>query len=75
MEYMKATNGSYMHNCLVVRRESDPEMTIVNGSTDNVSVSLNGYAIIPIEDYFKLKGEGSDLTMAKVKKVSRELHG
>uniref|UniRef100_A0A6M3LEU0 Uncharacterized protein n=1 Tax=viral metagenome TaxID=1070528 RepID=A0A6M3LEU0_9ZZZZ len=57
MKYEAGKNGSYLHNCVIVRRENDPvEMLFRND--DNITAFLNGYAIIPLEEYYKLAGKG-----------------
>ena len=58
MKYKKSENGSFIHNCLIARRKEEPEATLfeqLNKSGDMLA-SLNGYAIIPLEEYAKLTG-------------------
>lgn len=53
--YGKHENGSYMHNCYLIPREKDRHRRLVINSDNNgVTVRLNGYAIIPLEEYAKL---------------------
>lgn len=60
--YEKHENGSYMHNCHVVPRAEDRHRPIVCSSDDDgVTVMLNGYAIIPLEEYAKLADRDIDV--------------
>ncbi len=48
---------------------------LVNGSGDDVTVSLNGYAIIPIEDYHQLNGlKISDNEIESIESMDKKLH-
>lgn len=62
MKYNKAKDGSFVHNCIIEKRHNDKARFLFSASDDTVTCSLNGYAIIPIEEYAKLKGESVDLT-------------
>ena len=48
------SNGSYFQNNFVHRREGDS--MIIETTPDEVICRLNGYAIIPIEEYIELTG-------------------
>ena len=55
-EKIVGATGSYFQNNLVIRRDED-EGLLVDGRGEDVTVYLNGYAIIPIEKYYEMKGE------------------
>lgn len=59
----KAKDGSFLHNCDIQARTRDIEEKKIlfrfKGPVENcesIMSMLNGYAVIPIEDYMKLKG-------------------
>lgn len=54
--YTKSIDGSYLHNCYVGRRGDDPSKHIFYSSDKTTTVCLNGYAIIPLEEYHALRG-------------------
>jgi len=43
-------------------------------SDESVSAFLNGYAIIPIEEYFELKGESDDEMLKRVEEADKQLY-
>ena len=54
-EYKKHKDGSYVHNCYIERRIDDMSKYMFYQSNDEyISAFLNGYAIIPLEKYYKL---------------------
>jgi len=60
---------SSIENCYIKCRKTDSNIVLFNLTNDgkgieNVSVNLNGYAIIPIEDYEKITG----VTLLKIMK-------
>ena len=58
MKHEKCEDGSYLGNCHLQRRENDPAPYLFNQSgTEYISCCLNGYAIIPLEEYQKLTGQ------------------
>ncbi len=57
MKYQKSKNGSYIHNSLIKRRLDTSTTIISQNGVENTSVSLNGYAIIPLDEYRKYIGE------------------
>ncbi|MCG7948061.1 MAG: hypothetical protein JAZ07_17085 [Candidatus Thiodiazotropha endolucinida] len=73
--YEKCKDGSYVHNCFVVRREDDKSPTLFyqNGN-EHVSAFLNGYAVIPLEEYERLTGEPTLIERQSIKKADEELH-
>ena len=74
--YEKGKDGSYIHNCLLVRREGDPAISMVSITSDNrVTVTLNGYAIIPLAEYCKLTDNQSylDETINRIKEADEYL--
>lgn len=54
MKYEKCKDGSYMHNCLVIRRDDDLSEQLFKVTESTISTFLNGYAIIPIGVYASL---------------------
>jgi hypothetical protein len=54
---IKGKNGSYLNNCIIVGRPIDGAIFQDDRINTDVTCMLNGYAIIPIEDYYELKGE------------------
>ena len=50
---------SYFCNNIVEQRPEDRRnrVTLIDGSGVNITCKLNGYAIIPIEEYYRLKGK------------------
>lgn len=75
MSYNKSANGSYLHNCYVKRRDSDPAPSLFT-SDDGTDIfcSLNGYAIIPMEEYAVLVGMDFAQKQANIKAADEELH-
>lgn len=59
MDKLTGQNGSCLHNCIIIGRKEDLEkgVTLFDGSGPNVTCRLNGYAIIPVEEYYQLKNE------------------
>jgi hypothetical protein len=53
---IKGKNVSYFYNNLIISREDEIDSVSIDQSGD-VICRLNGYAIIPIEDYYKLIDE------------------
>ena len=57
MKYNKCKDGGFVHNCLTVRREGDKSAHMFKQlGDDSLTACLNGYAIIPMEEYAKLTG-------------------
>ena len=82
MKYNKGTDGSYLHNCCIIRRNGDPSNVLFH-SNKTISAFLNGYAIIPMEKYARLVeiAMPSDIRLKSVvfskeqiKEADRELH-
>lgn len=72
---IKGKDGSFFHNNFVKRRESDNN-TIIHNGKDSVTCRLNGYAIIPFEEYVALAKDTSiNLSefMEKVNKTNCDL--
>jgi len=61
----RSTNGSYFFNGYVELRESDPNPDILFIRGNEFFAKLNGYAVIPLEEYHKLKGEKIDPDVKK----------
>jgi hypothetical protein len=49
-------NKSYIYNCFVSPKEGETEL-LLQIFEDTAIVRLNGYAIIPMEEYNKLKNK------------------
>lgn len=74
MRYSKLKDGSYVHNCLLVRREDDPsEFMFLQDGDKGIRPFLNGYAIVPLKKYMALIGEEFD--DAIIKMADEELSG
>jgi hypothetical protein len=64
----RSTNGSYFFNGYVELRENDPNPDILFIRGNDFFAKLNGYAVIPLEEYYKLKGDRIDVeTKKKIK--------
>jgi len=85
MKYEKQKDGTYLHNCYVWRREDDSTTIFDNvGSRDDVIIArLNGYAIVPIEEYARLVEMASPsdarlkpviFSMEDIKEADEQLH-
>jgi hypothetical protein len=48
---------SYVHNSFIKAKENDKEKYLFYGTSDGIYARLNGYAVVPIEEYFELIGE------------------
>ena len=75
---IKGEKGSYFHNNLVIAREYDRinEHLLIDGSGDEVTLRLNGYAIIPMEDYCELSGlKITDNEIDSIEDMDKKLHG
>jgi hypothetical protein len=79
-EFKKLADGSYVHNCYLEGRDSDPaEFMFKQNADDSISAFLNGYAIIPIETYEELSGKdfsGKDFSgiRQRINKADDDLH-
>ena len=74
---IKSKDGSYFHNNLIIAREYDQKNghMLIDGRGDDVVVSLNGYAIIPLEEYYELKGESLPSVEAdSIEDMDKRLH-
>ena len=56
MKYKACKDGSYVCNCFVKRREDSPSEFMFNQTVGagSITAHLNGYAIIPLEEYYEL---------------------
>jgi len=52
--YEKGKDGSYFHNNLLKRRDGEKAPQLFSNNDETISAFLNGYAIIPIEEYARL---------------------
>jgi len=72
MKYTKAKNGSYFYNNILILRENDRKSgrSIIHQDRDgSVRCMLNGYAIIPYEEYVVLKGDTKINTFDMAKNI------
>lgn len=61
MKYEKLKDGSYIHNCFIKRRENEKSSILFYQDGDeSISAFLNGYAVIPLDEYFRLTDERGD---------------
>jgi len=76
IKYEKLEDGSYLHNCLLDIREDDRNRSGIFHQEGDKSMSarLNGYAIIPMEEYCKLKDIPFN-NKAEILEADRQLHG
>ena len=72
MSYGKTKNGSYVHNCLIERRENEKAAILFYVEDSEIGVYLNGYAVIPLEKYKELLGEKFDGEY--IEKADKELY-
>ena len=56
MDKLFGNNGSYFHNSYLHPRDGT-KGPIIDSSSGDVLCRLNGYAIIPIEEYYSLREE------------------
>jgi len=75
MKHGKTENGSYVHNCLLILRKGSKVKRLFD-LNDPIIVRLNGYAIIPMEEYIKLKPNEtfSDDFMQKIRDAEEDLN-
>lgn len=78
-KYKKNKDGAYLCNYIIRRRENDPAKWLAkrNKKTGQISVGLNGYAIIPIDEYMKLGNrpeKSISKIMVEVEKADEQLH-
>jgi hypothetical protein len=75
VEYKKTNDGSYVHNCYIVRRDDDNGQYLF-GQTDDKKITafLNGYAIIPLEEYAQLTGKDLGDMIANANEADKQLH-
>lgn len=74
-ENIQGKHNSYFHNNFVMARPEDQKKGLIDSAaTDDVICRLNGYAIIPIEEYCKLRGEEvPEGTSEKIKEMNERL--
>jgi len=53
-KYEKCSDGSYLHNCYISPREEDKEKALFSQGRESITAHLNGYAVIPMEEYARL---------------------
>lgn len=75
IKYGKNKDGSYVHNCIINRRENEkaPRLFSKNIEDEGIVTQLNGYAIIPIEEYFELTGNIYDEILENIDLANKEL--
>jgi hypothetical protein len=47
----------YLKNCIINLKDEDQDKTIFHADGDIINTYLDGYAIIPVSEYEKLKKE------------------
>ena len=74
MEFQKMKDGSYVHNCYIAPRSGEKAFVLFGYEPvgGGITAFLNGYAVIPLEEYKKLKGEDFDGT--SIEKAYRDLY-
>lgn len=75
MKYEKAKNGSYLHNCLIEGRKDSPPVAMLTETEEGLVITLNGYAIIPLEKYAELTGEDYSAMITAAKEADAVLRG
>ena len=73
-KYGKTKDGSYVHNCLIVPRADNKNDFLFMQTDNTVSCCLNGYAIIPIEEYERLRGEIVGVDYQAIADAEKQLH-
>jgi len=84
MKYTKAKNGSYFYNNILILRENDRKSgrsIIHQDRGGSVRCMLNGYAIIPLEEYYQLEDEHGedgnnwpDEMLKNIEEADKQLH-
>jgi hypothetical protein len=54
MGYEKTRDGSYVCNCFISKRSGEMSEQLFTLTEKSITATLNGYAIVPIEDYARL---------------------
>jgi hypothetical protein len=77
MTIEKCKDGSFVRNCLINRRKEDasPHMFYQDSEASYISAFLNGYAIIPLEEYAELTGDDYSDMIASAMEDNKELDG
>lgn len=67
--------NSYLHGCLIKKRDDDPSRALFTLTGETVmACHLNGYAIVPIEEYYRLQGQSvKPVTLAEIKKADEQI--
>jgi len=76
--YKKLEDGSYVHNCIIKPRYRHSKNATALFSRDGdktIRAHLNGYAIVPVEDYLELTGKdmGNRDRVADIKQAEIDL--
>lgn len=76
MKYKTTLDGSYIVNCFIDRRETDPSPSLFyQKDAESIIVRLNGYAIIPIEKYRKLTKEDMLIDESQIAQANKDFYG
>ena len=69
--YEKGKDGSHLCNCYLYSRKNELAQVLfeMNNETQSISAFLNGYAIVPIEDYADLV-EAASVSNAELKPIT-----
>ena len=62
-EYKKCKEGSYLHNVEAITRKGDGHLFKMT-EDGSILASLNGYQIMPIEDYWLLQDKADGILRA-----------
>jgi len=74
MKYERESDGSYLHNCLLKWRPEQGKEAMFRIDNGSVKAYLNGYAIIPLEEYYELTQSGiTKEDMIKIRQADRDL--
>lgn len=71
---MLGKDGSHLHNCVIQIREDSKASWLFDGTGETVTCFLNGYAIIPLEEYARLTGEDYSANIASAKEFDKIMY-
>ena len=71
LKYKKCKDGSFVHNCFIKRRKDEPNALLFCQTDYSITVLLNGYAVVPLEEYLILTGNEFD--SSNIKEADKQL--
>lgn len=71
--FEKGPNGDYVHNCLIKARGGQCGALFRQNQDGTLTTRLNGYAVIPLEEYCELTGEPQEERLAAIPVAAKEL--